>query len=79
VRDPEKHRKRAVRMGTSKAVHLAPSKPIELFDLESDIGAEQNVADQHPKVAARAKRILKRVRTDEKTWPVNEKKDTMPF
>jgi len=75
----EGNSKQAIRLGKWKAVRLAPSRPIELYDLESDIGEEHNVADRHPEIVVRAKRILKRVRTDEETWPLNDKKRTMPF
>ena len=71
--------KQAIRMGKWKAVRLAPSKPIELYDLESDLGEERNVADRHPRVVARMGKILAAVRTDEQRWPLNDKKKTMPF
>jgi len=79
VRNPEKHRRHTVRMGTSRAVRLTPSRFIELYDLELDIGEQCNVADEYPKVVAKVERIFKRVRTDEKTWPLKDKKVTMPF
>jgi arylsulfatase A-like enzyme len=71
--------KQAVRLGKWKAVRLAPSKPIELYDLESDIGEQRNVADSHPDVIAQIEEILSRVRTEEDTWPLKDKKRVMPF
>ena len=64
--------KQAVRMGKWKAVRLGPSRPIELYDMETDIGERHDVADGHPAVVARAKSILAQVRTDERRWPLND-------
>lgn len=71
--------KQALRMGKWKAVRLAPSRPIELYDVTKDIGERHDVADEHPKVIARAQRILEQTRTNEQRWPLNDKKDTMLF
>ncbi|MBA7478613.1 N-acetylgalactosamine-6-O-sulfatase [subsurface metagenome] len=71
--------RQAVRLGNFKAVRLAPSKPIELYDLSSDIGEENDVAGERPEIIAEVKAILGQVRTDENTWPLNDKKAKMPF
>jgi arylsulfatase A-like enzyme len=59
---PEQGGKRAVRMGKWKAVQLNvakdPTAPIELYDLEADLGEQHNVAAEHPDVVARIKGIL---------------------
>jgi arylsulfatase A-like enzyme len=70
--------KQAVRMGDWKAVRLAPSKPIELYDLASDIGEERDVASEHPSVVEKARQILATSRTDEHTWPLKDKATTIP-
>lgn len=67
--------RQAVRLGNFKAVRLAPSKPIELYDLSLDIGEEYDVAGEHPEIIAEVKAILGQVRTDENTWPLNDKKN----
>ncbi len=69
----EGNSKQAIRMGRWKAVRLAPSAPIELYDLETDLGERHDVADAHPKVIATVKEILGRVRTDEQRWPLNDR------
>lgn len=71
--------KQAVRIGDYKAVRLAPSKPVELYDLKSDIGEEKNLADKHPRIVAKVKEILSNVRTDKDIWPLQDKADTIPF
>lgn len=65
--------KQAVRMGDWKAVRLAPSRPIALYHLNSDIGEQNNIADEHPDLVARAKDIFDKVRTDADVWPLNDK------
>jgi len=64
--------KQALRMGRWKSVRLGPQRPIELYDLEADIGEKNNIADAHPDVVAKAAEILKAARTDSKHWPIRE-------
>jgi len=71
--------KQAVRMDKWKAVRLAPSRPIELYDLSQDIGEEDNIADKHPRIIKRVEQILAQARTNEQRWPLNDKKGTIPF
>ncbi|MFH1719697.1 MAG: sulfatase/phosphatase domain-containing protein, partial [Planctomycetota bacterium] len=65
--------KQAVRMGDWKAVRPAPSRPIELYNLTSDIGEEDNVADKHPDIVAKAEEIISKARTDADIWPLKDK------
>ncbi|MEW6357386.1 MAG: arylsulfatase [Planctomycetota bacterium] len=62
----------AVRMGKWKAVRPLPKTPIELYDIEKDIGEEHNVADQHPDVAASAAEIFGTERTESDYFPLRE-------
>ncbi|MHC4403730.1 MAG: arylsulfatase [Planctomycetota bacterium] len=50
--------KSAVRQGKWKAVRLKDSTPIELYDLESDIGETKDVAAQHPEIVQRMQAIM---------------------
>jgi len=51
--------KEAVRQGNWKAVRLGPKKPLELYDLATDIGEANDVAAAHHEVVGRMKEILK--------------------
>ncbi|MFV1964408.1 MAG: arylsulfatase [Pirellulaceae bacterium] len=51
-------KKTAVRKGKWKAVRLGDSKPTELYDLSTDIGEKQDVADRNPEVVARMQNIM---------------------
>jgi arylsulfatase A-like enzyme len=50
--------KSAVRQGNWKAVRLKDDAPIELYDLESDIGEANDVAADHPEVVQRMGEIM---------------------
>ena len=71
--------KQAVRMGDFKAVRRAPSRPIELYNLESDIGEDNNIASEHPDIVAKAKEFIGRSRTDADIWPLKDKAGKIPF
>lgn len=62
----------AIRMGDWKAVRPGSQRPIELYDLGSDLGEKVNVADRHPDVVGRAEAILKTARTESKDFPVHQ-------
>ncbi|MHC4370601.1 MAG: arylsulfatase [Planctomycetota bacterium] len=64
--------KQAVRMGDFKAVRPAPSRPVELYDLRTDIGEDNNIANKHPDVAARATEIIEKARTGADIWPLKD-------
>ncbi len=60
----------AVRTGNWKAVRPAPGRPLELYDLASDLGETTNVAAAHPDVVARIDAYLRTARTDSEFWPL---------
>ncbi len=59
----------AVRMGRWKAVRPF-GRPLELYDLQTDIGETHNVADDHPDVVAKIEKYLTTVRTESEFWPL---------
>lgn len=57
----------AVRMGNWKGIKTGlqknPGAPLELYDLEEDLGEEHNVVEQHPDAAHRVEEIMLEART----------------
>lgn len=62
--------KQAVRMGDWKGVRLSPTGPLELYDLSSDIGEENDVAGAHPDVVQKMEAYLATARTESEFWPL---------
>jgi arylsulfatase A len=71
----------AVRMGDWKAVRLGIDAPLELYNLDNDIGETNNVATQHPEIVQRIEQYLTTARVPAReydpeppTWgyPANE-------
>lgn len=65
----------AVRMGNWKAVRHTPDKPLELYNLKSDLGEKANVAAQHPDVVRKIENYLKTARTESEIWPIQTKQE----
>jgi arylsulfatase A-like enzyme len=64
----------AVRMGDWKAVRPQAGKPLELYNLKTDLGEKENVAEQNPEVVAKLEAYLKTARTDSEHWPIRPAK-----
>ncbi len=64
----------AVRHGQWKAVRHGIGKPLELYDLATDLGETRNVATDQPAVVAEIEECLKTARTDSKEFPVKAKR-----
>jgi arylsulfatase A len=58
----------AVRSDKWKAVRLAPSGPIELYDLNVDIGEQKEIAGENVDIIARMKELLDTTRTPHEIW-----------
>jgi arylsulfatase A len=56
--------RQAVRMGEWKAIRPEPDGPIELYNLEEDIGETRNVAAENPAIMAKIQQILTTARTE---------------
>jgi arylsulfatase A len=62
----------AVRMEDWKAVRHGTKKPIELYDLRTDLAETKDVAAANPEVMKRFEDYLKTARTDSEVWPIRE-------
>jgi arylsulfatase A-like enzyme len=60
----------AIRMGKWKAVRHGLNQPIELYDLETDISEQCDLAVKYPDVVQKIKEILQTVRFDSKEFPI---------
>ncbi len=65
--------KQAVRLGRWKAVRLSPARNLELYDLQTDIGETNDIADRHPDIVAEIERHLSHARTESEFWPLKSK------
>jgi len=66
----ELNNQQAVRLGDWKALRLKPGQKIQLFDLKTDIGEQNDVAGEHPDLIARVEDIFTNGRTDSEVFPL---------
>lgn len=64
----------AARKGDWKAVRTALGKPLELYDLKTDLGETKDLAAQHPDVVKQFEELLKTSRVDSELWPITPAK-----
>ena len=65
----ERGYQRAARRGKWKAVWPDPGRPLELYDLATDIGETRDVAAQHPDVVKEFVTYFATTRTPSERWP----------
>jgi arylsulfatase A-like enzyme len=62
----------AARIGDWKAVRLGTRQRLELYDLKTDLGEQDNVAAQHPELEKQFEAFLNTARVDSKAFPITE-------
>lgn len=64
--------RQAVRMGNWKALRLNvnknPDGPVKLYDLVTDLGENNNIAERHPEIVDKAQRIMAQAHTKSAQW-----------
>lgn len=60
----------AVRLGNRKGVRNRVDAPIELYDLENDVGETCNVAQKHPDIVEQIARIMATAATNSEDYPI---------
>jgi arylsulfatase A-like enzyme len=59
----------AVRLGTYKGVRKNRG-PMELYDLQADIGEQKNIAGEHADIVGRMEKLMDASRVDSEHWPL---------
>ncbi|MEJ5369498.1 MAG: arylsulfatase [Bryobacteraceae bacterium] len=63
----------AVRMGPWKGIRKGLNGPLELYNLDDDLGERRNLAADKPDIAATLARLMREARTESEFWPVRER------
>ena len=63
----------ALRQGDWKVYRGAPDRPVELYNLATDIGETRNVAAAHPEVAAQLEKLMTAARVESAEFPLAAK------
>jgi len=61
----------AARFGNWKAVRNGTDKPVEIYDLDEDVGEENDLAESKPELVARAKEIFAASHRPDPNWPLD--------
>lgn len=69
----------AVRIDNWKGIRLGTKEEIHLFDLNTDVKEENNVAASHPALVARIAGIMEQAHEPTAFWPAVEKADKKAF
>lgn len=62
-------RSRALRMGDWKAVQNRMNRPIELYNLNQDVGETKNLAEQHPEKVKQMTKVMQQAHTEPRDFP----------
>ena len=63
-----------IRMGRWKAVRLKPNQKIQLYDLDKDIGEQNDVAGANPDIVVKMAEIMRTGRTESDVFPMPKPK-----
>jgi len=61
-------------MGRWKAVRPGPNRKIQLYDLDKDIGEQNDVADTKPEILTKMAELMRTGRTESKVFPLPKPK-----
>ena len=64
----------ALRWGDWKAVRNGPSKPIEIYDLKTDVIESNDIAARNPELVAKAEAMMSAARVDDPNFPMRDGK-----
>lgn len=69
----------AVRMGKWKGIRLGEGNPLQLYDLENDIGEKTNVAANHPDIIQTIEGIMEKAVVPNDKYPVGKQYEGGPI
>ncbi|MEZ5107201.1 MAG: hypothetical protein R2757_22030, partial [Draconibacterium sp.] len=69
----------AVRMGKWKGIRLGKRENIQLYDLETDIGEEKDLAKEHPEIVMEIEKLMKEAYVPNKRYPIGIKYTGSPI
>ena len=75
VRPPlywEAQGEQAIRVGRWKGIRRHPDAPLQLFDLENDIGENEDLAAARPEIVAELERTIEAVRVESARFPLRQ-------
>jgi arylsulfatase A-like enzyme len=67
----------AIRAGRWKGIRPL-DRPLEVYDLDTDLGESRNVAGEHPEIVARLEGYLKNARSESAAFPIRPKTPKSP-
>ena len=62
----------AVRLGRWKGIRKGFNKPVELYDLQTDIGETRNLSAKHAEIVRRMEEIMRTARRESEFWPIRQ-------
>lgn len=69
--------RQAARFGNWKAMRNGIDKPIEIYNLETDVGEENDLAESKPELVARAEEIFKKSHRPDPNWSLDGLTDAL--
>ena len=61
-------------MTTGSGISYGTGEPLEIYDLEADLGEKTNVAKEHPDVVAKIEGFMAAAHVETEHWPSLAKK-----
>ena len=64
--------KQSVRWGNWKGIRMQKDGPLELYDLDTDLSEEHNIASEYPGIVLQIEEMMKKEHVDSENYPMSE-------